>query len=421
MQGANFQQKNLLKDLIYLSQTKPVNKETIKGLFRFGLEALLEAPHFRSLVLLRLMDTDGLESILKRLEFGNSDIHRYSDKLKGQNLENENIWGSTEFLVILSPRYSVVLIWDYSTETIPDTSAIYYLLNSKDVNNVVKVISDNSKIDLARYIQEFTPERRSNQLLNNAVNKFINFADTYVEEKIVSEAEMNILEATTEQTKQFEYISEKAKFISHEIKNHISVIDLFAKIIEKRALEITNDEILKSIQNAVTSIKKSKNSITELMSELRSIQGLNLVDINLKKLLDDTVNLVLPLAEEKEITLSIKNKNEFEIIADENKFSNVLINLLYNAIDATANNGKITVSAEETEEGMIKIEIADNGTGIAKEQQNRIFEQGFTTKPTGSGLGLYISKKSLSDMYGELNLVKSDENGTTFEVKIPKI
>ena len=183
MGGANFRQKNLLKDLIYLGQTRPVNKQTIKGLFRFALEPLLEAQTQKAVVLMRVFDTAEIEGVLKRLEFTNAEVYSFDSVTNGEDLTKDDIWGKTEFLVVLSARYSAVILWDYSTENVKDTSCLYYLLNSRDVNNVVRIISENSKIDLMRYTQEYTPERRSNEMLNKAIHKFINFADSFVEEE----------------------------------------------------------------------------------------------------------------------------------------------------------------------------------------------------------------------------------------------
>ena len=174
--------KNFLKDLVYLAQTKPVHKTIIKGLFRFALEPLLEAQNQKAVVLIRMFDTSETEGVLKRLEFNQAEVYSFCDNLKGENLEREKIWGDTEFLVVLSPRYSAVLVWDYSTEEVKDTSCLYYLLNSRDVNNVIRTISANSLIDLNRYIIEFTPERRANELLNKAVHKFIDYANSFLEE-----------------------------------------------------------------------------------------------------------------------------------------------------------------------------------------------------------------------------------------------
>ena len=424
MSGANFRQKNLLRDLIYLGQTRPVNKQTVKGLFRFALEPLLEAQTQKAVVLVRLFDTQGLDGVLKRLEFTNAEVYSFDDVTKGENLQKEDIWGDTEFLVILSPRYSACLLWDFSTETVKDTSCLYYLLNSKDVNNVIQIISQNSKIDLMRYTQEYTPERRSNELLNKAVHKFINFADSFVEEATLTQAEAGLLGESDDIAKKYEYISTKSKIISHDIKNHLSVIDLYSKIMEKRLENVANKELQDSLLNAVSSIKKSKDSITELLTELRTIQGVKLETINVSKILQSAINLVQARAMETGTKFEVSNQYTGNVLADENKLLNVFINLFYNALDALkekGNDGVIKINVIEAENNMLKIYITDNGCGIQKDLCEKVFEEGYTSKATGSGLGLYISKDAMKEQYGDLILVNSDKNGTTFEVSLSKV
>ena len=421
MGGANFRQKNLLRDLIYLGQTRPLNKQTIKGLFRFALEPLLEAQTQKAVVLIRLFDTKELDGVLKRLEFTSAEVYSFDDVTKGENLTKDDIWGQTEFLVLLSPRYSACVLWDYSTENVKDTSCVYQLLNSKDVNNVIRIISENSKIDLMRYTQEYTPERRGNELLNKAVHKFIDFADSYVEEAALNRAEAGLLGETDDMAKKYEYISAKSKVISHDIKNHLSVIDLYSKIIEKRLEHVPNKELQDSLINAVESIKKSKDAIAVLLSELRTIRGIKLEPVSFSKILQNAVNLVQARAMEADTKFEISNQYTGNVLCDENKLLNVLINLLYNSIDAIKENGVIKISTQETDDNMLKIYVSDNGCGIDSDNTQKIFEDGYTSKPTGSGLGLFISKDAMKEQYGDLNLVSSDKDGTTFEISVPKI
>ena len=69
---------------------------------------------------------------------------------------------------------------------------------------------------------------------------------------------------------------------------------------------------------------------------------------------------------------------------------------------------------------MLKISVKDNGCGIAPKEFQNIFKEGYTTKTIGNGLGLYISKENMKELYGDLQLIASDHNGTTFVVLIPK-
>lgn len=424
MSGTNFRQKNLLKDLIYLGQTKPVTKQTIKGLFRFALEPLLESQTQKAVVLIRLFDTKELDGVLKRLDFTNAEVYSFDDTTKEENLTQNDIWGQTEFLVLLSPRYSACMLWDYSTESVKDTSCLYYLLNSREVNNVVRIISENSKIDLMRYTQEYTPERRGNELLNQAIHKFINFADSFVEEAALTQAEAGLLSENDDIVKKYDYISTKSKIISHDIKNHLSIIDLYSKIMEKRLEHVNSAELKDSLTNAISSIKKSKDSIEVLLTELKTIQSAKLETLNFSKILENSINLVKAKAQQSNVNIEITNSYDGDILADENKLLNVMINLFYNAIDAMSdsdNGGVIKIKTEVSEDNMLKIFVSDNGCGIKKENSKKIFEEGFTSKVTGSGLGLYISKEAMQEQYGDLKLVSSNKKGTTFEISIPKL
>lgn len=421
MSGANFRQKNLLKDLIYLGQTRPINKQTIKGLFRFALEPVLESQTPKAVVLLRLKETSELDGILKRLEFSNVEVYSFDDVTKGENLTKEDIWDDTEFLVLLSPRYSACLLWDYSTEPVKNTSCVYQILNSKDINNVFNIISQNSKIDLMRYTQEYTPERRGNELLNTAVHKFINFADSFVEEASLTQSDVELLSENDDIAKKYDYISSKAKTLSHDIKNHLSVIDLYSKILEKRLCSVDNKELKESAMNAIESIKTSKNSIVTLLNELRTIQGIKLETLNFSMILQNAINLVQAKAMENNTKILVTNKFDGDVLGDENKILNVLINLLYNAIDAVKEKGEIKVVTAVTTDNVLRVLVSDNGCGIKKELWGKIFEEGYTSKSTGTGLGLYISKEAMKEQYGDLKLVKSDEHGTTFEISMPKL
>ena len=416
--------KNFLKDLVYLAQTKPVHKTIIKGLFRFALEPLLEAQNQKAVVLIRMFDTTESEGVLKRLEFNQAEVYSFCDNLKGENLEREKIWGDTEFLVVLSPRYSAVLVWDYSTEDVKDTSCLYYLLNSRDVNNVIRTISANSLIDLNRYIIEFTPERRTNELLNKAVHKFIDYANNFVVEASASKAENDLLEANEELLQKYEYISNKAKLISHEIKNHLSVIDLYSRIIEKRCEKLENGDEKTSICGGINCIKKSKEMIAQMLSELKTIQVPNVLPVDLKDMLETLGEMAAPRAAEKGKELVIKNDLNAQILADEGKTLNVLLNLVYNALDFSGKEGvkgKVEVEAVSDGTNMLKILVKDNGKGVPQEAKDKIFEKGFTMKETGNGFGLYISKTSMQEQYGDLKLVEDYKDGAAFEIEVPML
>jgi signal transduction histidine kinase len=107
----------------------------------------------------------------------------------------------------------------------------------------------------------------------------------------------------------------------------------------------------------------------------------------------------------------------------------VLVNLLNNAVDAVAEQGKIRIAtgvrwSEENGDGhaskkMAVIEVADNGPGIAPALRPRLFDPFFTTKKQGTGLGLSISQKIVRDHGGVITVSSIEGKGTSFHVNLP--
>jgi len=95
------------------------------------------------------------------------------------------------------------------------------------------------------------------------------------------------------------------------------------------------------------------------------------------------------------------------------------VNILQNAREAMDGKGRIDVSAQYGEDYSILVTIADNGPGIPKDKQDKIFEPYFTTKEKGTGLGLAIVKHNTELYNGTVELESSPEQGTLFRVKLP--
>ena len=226
--------------------------------------------------------------------------------------------------------------------------------------------------------------------------------------------------------KQAKEIAEKRKLkkVQEEraASNGVSSLDdLYSKIIQKKLETSEVSENDESTKHALNCIKKSNGAIAQLLSELRTIQPPALVELEAKPLLESVSAMVIPAAAEKNISVSLQNCDECKILADENKLINVLINVIYNSIDAIDKDGHIDIYTEITNDNMLKISIKDNGCGIEYKEFQNIFKEGYTTKPLGNGLGLYISKENMKELYGDLQLAASDKNGTTFAVLIPMV
>ena len=108
--------------------------------------------------------------------------------------------------------------------------------------------------------------------------------------------------------------------------------------------------------------------------------------------------------------------------ADKTHMNRVFTNLLANAVDActAADNCRIEIS-ESQKENIITISIKDNGEGIPADMQSKIFTPNFTTKTSGTGLGLAMSKSIVEQAQGDIWFETEEGKGTTFFVQLPVI
>ncbi len=411
---------NTLKKYLYDNSEKEYNEKTVNGLFRAILEPVISNQKFEACVLLRLLKTEGRESLLKRLMFSGAQVVSFSDNIKEiENSELENIWDTTEFMVVLGQRYTSVLIWDYSTCKNKDYTELCLLYNSKKIAEIVKVIQDNSKKDLKEILLKYSPDRRENSIFNQSIRALADILNDRNNELLFSKAEKeNLTGIENEIYKTAQAVSENAKFTAHEIKNNLSVINLYSRIIEKR-LENTslNDETTESVTNAIKNINKASQTMSDLINNLRCLSAPNVTELNIKKTILSSILLCSERAKNKGVEIIADNLDDKVISADKTHIECALTNVIFNATDACSKGCKIVITSQ-IKEDKVNIRISNNGEKIPDDIQDKIFNLDFTTKENGSGAGLYICKKQLEATGGDIRLVSSDENETVFEITV---
>ncbi len=211
-------------------------------------------------------------------------------------------------------------------------------------------------------------------------------------------------------------IKEQSRCIAHEMRNHISICELYTQIIkknlEKEGIQNT------SLNNALNCINKSLKIMSNSLLDLKSLDNFNLKKVNIKKVLEEGIKLATAYISDKKIKMTSNINIDAEVFIDENKFLACIVNIIKNAIEAIKKEGKINVSLE-IEGDYIHIKISNDGEPISQEKQKSIFEEGFTTKPTGSGLGLHICANNLKAQNATLKLTKSTTEITEFEIILP--
>ncbi|MFH1862758.1 MAG: ATP-binding protein, partial [bacterium] len=123
----------------------------------------------------------------------------------------------------------------------------------------------------------------------------------------------------------------------------------------------------------------------------------------------------------KRIVRLPSNQHPVKAYANEDAVIQIIMNLLFNAADSTAEEGFIAIDLQEGRSNVVELRVIDNGSGIPCEIQHRIFDPFFSGKESreGTGLGLSVSYSLARSFQGELSLELSDANGTTFLLKVP--
>jgi len=402
-------QQNYLKELIETQDNNYISRNALLCLIRSAVEPLLDAPE-SGVVLYRIENSDGLKGLLKRLEFSEIESISYSDN--SNNLK-EKVWANTEFLCTMTHRYVSILIWDNNTGD--EKSVRYYsLYNSKLQYEPLNIIKRNSNIDISEYIEKYNPDRRDNILLNASIRKLLNSIDTST-----SDAVLGYAEHSAESLINSDYLQKKTRVIAHEIRNQLSICDLYTEIINRHC----DKNNIEGIQQAVKSINKAIKMIGNSLLELKNDSKPILKESSLKEVIDSAVELSKVYIEEKDIELQVENLNDIILNLDVEKFIAVIINLIKNATEEftreegfdSPKNGKYIKIKTEKIDNSVYIYVSNNAKGI--ENPEKIFNEGFTTKKQGSGLGLWICKKSIEEQNGTIELSRSSEDYTEFTIK----
>lgn len=242
-------------------------------------------------------------------------------------------------------------------------------------------------------------------------------------EKSITENKLN-REKLLEQTNRLELLNRDKDnlftVISHDLRGPVgSAKQMISYLIDNETTAEEKTFLLSAINS---SIGNSFTLLSNLLLWARNERGvieLETKNINISKCIGNTIALLQKSGEDKNITIENRFRNELVSYSDTNLFETVVRNLLANAIKFTNENGKIVLSYKINSD-TISISVKDNGIGVSKEEQEKIFSDysivtSFGTKnEKGSGLGLKLCKEFAEKNSGEIWVVSEEGKGSEF-------
>ncbi|MXV14846.1 sensor histidine kinase [Hufsiella ginkgonis] len=213
--------------------------------------------------------------------------------------------------------------------------------------------------------------------------------------------------------------------LTHEIMNSIAPISSLADTLKNRLKTINipeeyNDGSLEDLELGIDTIRRRSEGLLKFAETYRSLNKItnpNLKKIFARDLFESLHQLMQPTLQSKNIDMEIILKDpQLVLDADTSLIEQVLINLIVNAIDAIKdrNDPRIVLSAGLNSANKVQIKVADNGAGMPEELLDKIFVPFFSTKKSGSGIGLTLCKQIMMLHHGNIRVQSREGEGTAF-------
>jgi two-component system, NtrC family, sensor kinase len=257
----------------------------------------------------------------------------------------------------------------------------------------------------------FLPEEK--KLLNVVASAL----SLYIKRASIEDDKMK-LQMQLQQVERMAFVGELTAGIAHELNEPLGRILGFAQLIKKSGS--LNEQQEQDIERILKASLYTREIIKKLMIFSRQMpQQITKVNLN------ETISNILYFMDSKYYSGSVKiqkklNPNLPLVYADAVQMSQVLVNLLTNAIHAMPAGGEMIISTN-FKNGFVSLSVKDNGAGMTAEVKDKIFEPFYTTKPVGqgTGLGLSVVQGIVTAHHGKINVSTSPGKGSKFEVLIP--
>lgn len=218
-------------------------------------------------------------------------------------------------------------------------------------------------------------------------------------------------------------LGEMAAGIAHEFRNSLASIIGYARLLKKR---LPKEDERTELLNSIMKESKAQEQIVRQFLDFTRPTALNLQKINLLDVLDEAIcsiqNQFSPEEKEEYKILKDYDEDEVDINGDFTLLRQVFSNIILNGIEAMPRGGALSVSVSKAEDvenrPVATISISDTGVGINEEDNSRIFTPFFTTKEKGTGLGLALSHKIITQHEGNIDFI-SDGRSTVFFITLP--
>ena len=230
------------------------------------------------------------------------------------------------------------------------------------------------------------------------------------------------LSQTVEHQSRMVYVGTLASGLVHEIRNPLNGINLNLALLEEECREAGDPRTVASMERILGRIRPNLTHLENISNEFLMFAKpprMELAEHALGDVVQEIVTLVRPQCDAAKVEVRVAGEEALpRALMDRAKVRQVLLNLAVNAIQAMPRGGVLTIATARQERDL-ELTVSDTGTGIAPENQKKLFSLFFSTKEHGVGLGLPIVKRLAEDHGGSVTMESQEGRGTTFRVRLP--
>jgi signal transduction histidine kinase len=211
--------------------------------------------------------------------------------------------------------------------------------------------------------------------------------------------------------------------VAHEIGNPLNSVHIHLQLMERSVQKLHDGErteLQQSIDVARSEVNRLDSIVTQFLKAIRPSRP-QLRPENVNTIVEEAVRFFTPELQDREIVVEQELRSDLPLLQlDRDQMKQAFYNVIKNSVEAMHRHGTLRIRTDLAETHVI-VRFEDSGGGMSAEDLSRVFEPYFTTKPSGSGLGLLIVRRIVREHGGELSIESSHGKGLTLTIRLPFI
>jgi two-component system, sporulation sensor kinase E len=211
--------------------------------------------------------------------------------------------------------------------------------------------------------------------------------------------------------------------VAHEIGNPLNSLHIHLQLMERKAQELDRNEkgeLQQSIDVARSEVRRLDSIVTQFLRAIRPSRP-QLRPENVNTIVEEAVRFFTPEIQDRDIVVEQELRADLPLLQlDREQMKQAFYNVIKNSLEAMRRHGTLRIRTD-LDDTYVIVSFVDTGGGMSAENLSRVFEPYFTTKPSGTGLGLLIVRRIVREHGGELSIESSQGRGLTLTIRLPYI